>query len=227
MAWDLSKPTGSVFIRNFDHGIVEWLGGTVVDMDANNPQNKRRGYAVNVPAAVPPLVPIIFNSPEQIYEGKIYPSFHISRDSIEPALQRWHSVKQLEYAAGVSGFEEVIGGVSGFSKIETKVQAWPFDLFYTISCYARYEHEAIPMLKTILRVFKPYSMINVIDTLGQVRTYTTFAESGVQDIGEFADVADRLKAYSVAVRVEGELDLDDPVIRDTVSQVTNNLNKAR
>lgn len=226
MAIQYKKPTGDVFIRNFDQGMVETLGGTVRTLaDTNIGMGLRKGYWIDVPACAPIEVPIIFNNPEQIYESKIYPSFLITRTSIEPATQRWHSVGQLEYIAGVSGTEEVIRGVSGFSKNETKVQAWPVDIFYDVSCFARYEHEAIPMVKTILRVFKPYSRIKLLDSLGQERWYSAFAESGVQDIGELADVADRLKAYTISVRVEAELDLNDPQVSSTVSSVVNGVYK--
>lgn len=183
---------------------------------------------MDITGVEPLTVPVIFNNPEQIYERKIYPSFLVTRDSIEQDLARWHSVRHMEYIAGTSGsFESVSAGlspqtaqtVSGFSSIEMKAQTWPFNLFYTISCYARYEHEAIPLLKTILKSFTPYSRIHVIDSLGDTRSYTVFAEGTVQDIGEYVDVPDRLKAYSWTIRVEGELDLHDPILRNTVGHV--------
>jgi len=142
---------------------------------------------------------------------------------MEPALNRWLSVKSVEYSSGVSGTDEVIDGVSGFSRIEQKEQAWPFDIYYTISCYARYEHEAIPMMKRLLKTFRPYSKIDLTDSLGDNRSYTVFAETGVQDIGEFVDVADRLKAYTIDIRIEGELDVNDPVVRDSIGTVENSL----
>ena len=223
MVANISPKTGQVFVRNFDQGVVETLGGSVQSLPDGSIKGNRRGYYITIPTSSPMLVPIIFNNPEQIYESKIYPSFLVARESIEPALNRWQSVKQLEYMAGVSGTEEVISGVSGFAQLESKVQAWPFDMFYTISCFAKNEHESMPMLKTILRVFKTYSRINLIDSLGDSRSYTAFAESGVQDISEYSDVADRVKAYAVSIRVEAELDLDDPVISSTVSGVQNSL----
>ena len=180
-------------------------------------------------------MPVIFNNPEQVYELKIYPSYVITRTTpAEPALFRWHSVKQLEYKAGVSGTEEVVTpsgfgppqqSVSGYGQLERKQQAWPVDIFYSIACYARYEHVAIPMTKRILQAFPLYSKINVVDSLGDVRTYTVFNESGIQDISEFVDVADRLKAYSVDVRVEAELDVVDPSVVNTTRGVDINFGK--
>lgn len=237
MVMQLSQRTGEVFIRNFDQGVVETLGGTVQIVPVNTSLGKREGYWVDIPGVEPMTVPIIFGNPEQIYERKIYPSFCVVREPPEPALMRWHSLGQLEYVAGVSGTEYSMtkptnsgrghDTISGYEQLETKPQAWPFDIVYDISCYARYEHEAIPMLKRILRVFQPYSKIRVIDSLGQERWYTVFMESGVQDIGEIVDVSDRLKAYTVTIRVEGELDLNDPTISDTVTSIKNNASKKK
>ena len=220
----LSSPTGSVFVRNFDQGVVEALGAVVrTDVLVSVGMRQRHGYWIDETFTSPTPVPVIFNNPEQIYEKKIYPSFLITRNSMEPAMVRWLSVKSIEYTSGVSGTDEVVDGVSGFSSIEQKEQAWPFDIYYTVSCYARYEHEAIPMMKRLLKTYRPYSKINLIDSLGGSRSYTVFAETGVQDIGEFVDVADRLKAYSIDIRVEAELDVNDPVVRDTLGSLVNNL----
>lgn len=218
-----NEPTGDVFIRNFDEGIVKTLGA-VARIDTLPSLNRRiNGYWLDETFTDPTAVPVIFNNPEQIFEHKIYPSYHVARSNIEPALHRWHSVKQLEYIAGVSGTETVVDGVSGFTSVETKAQAWPVDIYYAISCYARYEHEAVPMAKRILSVYKPYSKIELTDSLGESRSYTVFAETGLQDIGEVVSVADRLKAYSLDLRVEAELDLQDPITRSTVDSVVNRL----
>lgn len=227
MSQRLSPRTGEVFIRNFDQGVVEMLGATVRVLESNTAVGVRKGYFLDVVGCDPIEVPVIFNNPEQVLESKIYPSFVVTRDSVDPSLARWQSVGQMEYMAGVSGTEYVSGGVSGFSQVERKAQAWPHDLNYTISCYARYEHEAITMVKAILKVFVPYSKIYVLDSLGQRRSYTVFNESGVQDIGEYVDVADRLKAYAISIRVEGELDLMDPTTDVTVDSVVNNLSKKK
>ena len=223
-----TKPTGNVFIRNFDQGVIEEMGAVVrTDVLPSLGNRLRRGYWIDEIFTDPVAVPVIFNNPEDIYEKKIYPSYLITRTTpYEPALVRWQSVKQLEYKAGVSGTEESISGlgfdtVSGYSEIEVKQQAWPVDIYYSIACYARYEHEAIPMLKRLLKTFSPYSKISLLDSLGEDRTYTVFAETAPQDIGEFIDVADRLRWYSLDIRVEGELDVQEPVRLTTVRTIAN------
>lgn len=225
MTLKYSQQTGDVFIRAFDQGLVERLLAYVADVPNHPTVGKRRGYWVDLPTGQPTQIPVIFNNPEQIYEQKILPSFLIAREAIEPAMQRWHSVKQLQYVHGVPGTEETVklssvsgrlDYVSGYSQIETKVQAYPFDIFYAISVYARYEHEAIPMVKHVLRRLPPYSRISVVDTVGDIRRYSAFLEGGVADLGEFSDVTDRTKAYQFTVRVEAELDLTDPVTQSTM-----------
>lgn len=222
-----SKPTGLVFIRNFDEGVVVRLGGYVDTVASQQGYAARKGYWLDVPTCDPAKVPIVFNQPEQIFEKKLYPSFLVTRDPPDLALQRWHSVKQLEYMAGVSGTETTaqIGNqtVSGFARVETKVQAMPYDISYTVACYARYEHEAIPMLRAILRRFTPYSKIPVVDSLGDTRWYTTINEGGVQDLSAIADVADRVKAYAQIVRVEAELDLHDPMEQGTMGSLQSSI----
>lgn len=206
--------TGDVFVRAFDEGVMLRLGATIQTVGT------RRAYFVSIPAASPSTVPVIWNNPEQPYEKKVYPLISINRDSVEPAMQRWQSVKQTQYVAGVSGTERIVTlgnkQVSGFGSIEEKPQAYPYDLFYTIAAYARYEHEAMPMIREILRRFPPYSRIFVTDTLGSTRSYTVFGQSGIQDLSEYTDVADRVRAYSISIKVEGELDLQDPITLDTV-----------
>ena len=218
--------TGNVFIRNFDEGVVKRLGSYEATFDQQG-YGPRYGYWLDVPTCTPIQVPVIFNQPEQIFEKKIYPSILITRDPPDLAMQRWHSVKQLEYFAGVLGTETtaIVGAttVSGFGQVEVKQQAMPYDITYTVAAYARYEHEAIPLLQAILRKFTPYAKIPVVDSLGDTRWYTTVNEGGVQDLSEIADIADRVKAYAQLVRVEAELDLLDPVTHSTVGSIESTI----
>lgn len=188
---------------------------------------QRNGYWLDLPTAVPLFIPVMFNEPEPIYEKRIYPSILVTREDPAVNMARWHSVGQLEYIAGVSGtFEAVVVGrktVSGYAQVESKIQSMPFDLAYTLTCFARWEHEALPMLNQILKRFQPFSRIPVVDSLGDTRTYTTFSDGGWQNQSELVDVADRMKAYAVSVKVEAELDLNDPIVRSTVATFVTSL----
>lgn len=224
MPTKLSNPTGSIFVRAFDEGMFLALGAVLRTANQTTINRDRKGYWIDDVFTAPVEVPVIWNNPEQIYEFKIYPCYHIRRNDIQPALSRWHSIKSLEYVAGVSG-AEVVDGVSGYSTLEMKSQAWPHDLFYTVACYARYEHEAVPMMKRLLKTFPSYGTITVLDSLGQQRRYSVFNESGVQDISDFVDVADRLKAFSIDIRIEAELDLREPVTIPSVGSIDTTINK--
>ena len=57
------------------------------------------------------------------------------------------------------------------------------------------------------------------DSISENRYYTFFSDGAVNDIGEIVDVAQRLKGYSISVKVEGEIDLVDPAVRDTAQEI--------
>lgn len=205
--------TGDVFIRNFDQGVIETLGGYIGVPDTEELiamlGGEKKTYFIDIPEAVPSKVPVVFGNPEAVLQKKIYPSFLVLRDDPVPAMSRWHSIGSQKYRVpSVGAVVEVIGGVSGYSEYETAPQDQPYDLTYQIQVMARYEHQSIPMLKKVLRTYPPYSKINLIDSLGQARSYTVFQES-LNDISELIDVADRMKGWSVTIRVEGELTLND------------------
>lgn len=213
MAFD--KKTGEVTIRDFDQGVIETLGATV------HPDNQ---YYVNLPQMHEVQdVPVVFNQPEQILVNHRLPVFAINRLDLEPDNARWHSVEQFEYREGI-GNPEIVDGVTGYASYETKSQAWPFNIPYVISCYGRYEHEAQIMLRKMMRRFRPYCAIFVRDSLNEIRSYTGFVEGAIANISETIDVADRVKAYSITVRVEAEIDLHDPFnLTDTLSGTISNV----
>lgn len=242
MAINFDIRTGTVFLRNFDLGVVETLGGYLTDitqlpLSTSNGTTidgsqlvssqicARKNYVIDIPLANPTQVPVIFNRPLPLYSDRFYPSFVILRGDASPDLARWHSVGAMQYRvpSDDATFQAVILAngdvVSGYDKYEELPQAWPFNIPYTINMYARYEYEAIAMLKKVLSVFKPYSKVDIKDSFCTDRSYTVFNENGFSDISEVADIVDRVKAYSVEIRIEGELDLSEPEINDTVLEI--------
>jgi len=232
MAIKFDVETGTVFIQNFDRGLVETLGGRIdswgsilsnpsYSSAANGQLNTsqdcgKKIYVIDIPKANPPSVPVIFNKPMPLYADRFYPSFVITRGDVSPALDRWHSIGATQYripsdSASAVAVEFSNGDiVSGYTAYEQLPQAFPFDIPYTINMYSRFEYEALAMLQKVLSVFKPYSRILLKDSLCAVRSYTVFNESGFTDISEVSDITERIKAYSIEVRVEGELDLSEP-----------------
>lgn len=225
MAIKFDVQTGQVFVRNFDQGVVETLGGYVDTAQGGS----KRTYFIDIPAADPMKVPVIWNKPRQAMEAKILPSILITRLDVRPNLTRWHSIAATQYRIGVGPLEATTlpngDTVSGYAEYEQLVQAFPFDLIYSIQVQAFYEHEAIPMVKKILSVYKPYSKINLIDSLSSERTYSVFQENGFSDVSEILDVHDRMKAYSIEIRVEGELDLSDPEINSSALEIITNIHR--
>lgn len=219
-----TKKTGEVFIRNYDQGIIETMGGYI-----EVPTSKlmiemiggvKRNYFIDIPeieyGEQSKKVPVIFGNPQAIRSRKIYPSFLIVRQDPVPAMNRWHSIGMAEYRVPVNTSNpEWAYGVSGYSEMEQKVQDMPFDIVYNINVMALLESQAMAMLRKVMTVYKPYSKINVIDSLGATRTYTAYNES-VNDISELNDVADRMEGYSISVRVECELTLSVPLVSKTM-----------
>lgn len=204
--------TGIVTLRDFDRGVVETLGGVVIDDN----------YYVTVPGVAPspeqPGIPITFAFPEDIYEHHRKPGFIVSREDIAPAMQRWHP-GALQYRAPADTARPVVlNGVQGFSSTEQMAQAIPFDLSYTISIItAGNRNMAAKLLDWTLRRYPPYCAVYVLDSLGDQRTYTAWND-GVGMLDEIAEVSERTIGFAVTLRVEAEFDLAEPEIHSTVTR---------
>lgn len=243
-----SPRTGTVFIEAFDRGVLAEIAklGSELQFDPvtgkplpstgipdYGPGGKLpavcndKSYWVEIPPAVPggkaDVVFVIMGNPEQALVSAILPMIVVRRDGVQPDMKRYNSFGHIDYFMGVSGLE-VSGGVSGYAYVETKPQAMPYELTYTVSIYSRLESQALRILRRLLRRFPPYGAIPVIDSLGDQRTYTAFNDASVSDISEIVDVAERTRGYSFTVRVEGELDLYDEDIRTTLGSVVVNTN---
>ena len=112
--------------------------------------------------------------------------------------------------------------LTGFDAVEELQQAAPYDINYTISILARNRgggtNQANGILRAILRVYQPYCRIQVFDSLGDGRTYEAFQES-ISMLDEVPEVVDRVIGFAVTLRVEAELDLNDPETKRTVTQL--------
>lgn len=224
MALIFGVKCGLVFVRDYDLGIVKTIGGVY------NPD--RGQYELEIPGVVAidgsDRVPIIFNNPEQVFQKKQYPAIHIELADMPPAMGRWMSVAQHDYRVPAAGAVPLTGFgpnhtiVSGWSSWETKVQAIPFDFSYQIQLVARYQHEANTMLRKVLRILKPFSKIDIVDSAGMERSYSSYIDGSVLRLEDFEDVADRMKGYVIGLIVEGELDLSDPEELSATTGFTSN-----
>jgi len=238
--------TGFVNLRSFDEGVVETLGA-VIDEDTQNyflnlpvvetvgfdPPESSPFYRGTVdPRPGLPGIPITFADPEDVFEKYSIPVILIRREGIDPAMQRWHP-GSLQYRTPGRGALQAAVQQSpssevkyGYDRAEQVDQAAPFDLSYSINIVARnrgapgIRNQANRILDHVLRIYQPYCEIRLKDSIGDARTYEAFMD-GVSHLDEVADVTDRMIGFSVSLRIEGELDLSDPVVRRTVTRAAS------
>lgn len=174
-----------------------------------------------------PGVPVTFSFPEDVYEKYKLPVLMVRRDDITPAMQRWHP-GALQYRAPAGSAlpaRTTVGGVtlSGFDRYEEAQQAVPFDLMYSLQVSARYrgaprsKNHTNALLQYVLEVYPPYCRVVLKDSLGTVRSYEAFME-GITPMDDVGDVADRTLGHVITLRVEGELDIHDPVVQRAVTR---------
>jgi hypothetical protein len=235
------RPAGYVSLRNFDEGVVITLGAEVRDgKDYHIPIDKVS------PVAAPPGqagVPITFAFPDDKYEHWRLPCIVVRRDDIAPAMNRWHP-GMTTWRGPARGALPVIATlgtgpdaptVAGYNKYEIQQQAAPFDITYTISIMARHrgqgdrkpigedvtgnanpKTQANQLLDYVMRIYQPYCAVFVRDSLGDFRTYEAFMEA-VSHLDQVAEVTDRVIGFALTLRVEAELDLNDPIVRSAVT----------
>jgi len=223
-----NERNGDVWLSDFDRGIITTLGGvvnTIGDM-----------YVVDVPGVSPPpptgetifeAIPVYFAFPDETIDPKILPSFVIRRDDITPAMSRWHPGNQ-QYrvpaigASAVTVLNPRTGDTmaEGFDQYESKDQAVPFDLMYTIQIRARYRNnlkvEAMQMLRYTMKKYPPYTTVYLKDSNDDLRSYTAFMESP-SALDTKPDVTGRETNFNITLRVEAELDLNDPLVQRALS----------
>ena len=216
--------TGNMFIDNYDLGVIQSIGHDLnFHYDTSDPDLPC--FRVDIPGASQTSIPIYMADPNVVFVKKKFPSIVVTRGDFTPALERWHGVGQLDYRAGVSGTQIMVNDTPGFSVYQTKLQAVPYNIPYTISIFDFLERNVQVMLKKVLKAFYPQGKLFCKDSLGHDRTYDIEVEGGVSQINEIIDASRRVKGYSVEVMVFGELDLLDPTTSDSVSGITLNLER--
>jgi len=65
------------------------------------------------------------------------------------------------------------------------------------------------LLDYVLRIYAPYCTVAVSDSLGDLRSYHAFMES-ISHLDELGEVTGRMIGFALTLRVEAELDLNDP-----------------
>lgn len=229
--------TGDVWIEDFDRGMLETIGGIIMGNDyfvpvegvnyGYFPDDYRETDLRNEPM---PGVIVIFATPDDRVQAFTLPCVVVRRESVDPAEQRWpsHNLKYQAPAPGAAPVTVQYGGrtIQGWSSYEEQVGAWPYDITYMISVLAQGRNctrEAQRMLRHIMRIFPPKAGNGVFvkDTLGAERSYETFSEGPV-DLKEALDIVDRQAGFSMNIRVQAELDLNDPYFTTSVTDFNVN-----
>lgn len=218
--------SGSVFLRDFDEGLVRTMGAELVEIELDN--EIVQDYAIAIHGVTGPdkykgMVPVIWQNPEDVYQEGLLPHVNISRSSVTPAMQRWFP-GGYEYRVPASTAHEVTAGngVKGPSALEFKPWAYPYDITYEVHIRARLRAQADMMLKQIGKKFWSYGQIYLVDSEGAERGYYAFQES-LDTLDEVADIADRMIGWTISLRCEAELDFNDPYIAKTSPNVVTSV----
>lgn len=216
-----SARTGYVTVRDFDQGVVETLGAVVVDG-----AYFILGLSNLDPPPGMPGVPVVFSHPEEVLQTHRVPVIEVRRDDINPAMQRWHPGMgtyrtPTRGALPVPSF--VPGDASqGFNRYEESQQSTPFDILYTINIQARQRQfmaAANRILAYVLRIYQPYSAVYITDSVGDRRSYEAFLEA-VAPLDNVPEVGERMIGFALSLRVEAELDINEPTSHTAVTSLT-------
>lgn len=226
-----NQRTGQVWLTDFDRGVITTLGAEIIEVTTAS-GGETSIYAIKNMQGIsaPPDVdgvPVYFAFGDETIDDKILPSIVVRRDDISPAMSRWHlgneAYRVVALGANpVTVLHPITGEVwkEGFDEVEYQDQAIPVDITYTIQIRARYRNnlqvEAMKMLHYVMKKYQPYTSVYLIDSLGDKRSYEAFMESP-SAMDDMADIAGRFTGFNCTLRVEGELDLNDPVTEKVVT----------
>jgi len=232
------EQVGDVWLRDFDEGITKTLGCIEIGQRYYLPLDKAPGVEpplfteffgdVSQQGKPMPGIPIIYTSPAAGVQRYTLPCLRLRREDPSPALERWMSF-HYKYRRPAPGFPEIevtyrTRKVRGYAKYEQQEGAYPYDIPYTLTCEGvgkGARAKAHTLLKHCMKKFKPQAKVHhVKDSLGRERSYWTFTE-GPSDLSAATDIRDRTIIFALSLRVQGELDLNDPELKQAVtSQVS-------
>lgn len=214
--------TGQVFVEDFDIGVATTLGAELVSIDIDG--EEAPNYAVRIDGVTGPdvfkgLVPVVMTDPEDAYNENLLPQIVIARGSMTPQMARWFPGGH-EYQVPAKSAEMVAGpgGRMMPTVVERKWWAYPFEISYDIHLRARLRLQADRMLRHVGRPFWAYGQVFLTDSENEERGYYAFMDS-IENLSELADVADRLQGHTLSMRVEAELDFNEPHLMPTAHKI--------
>lgn len=240
---------GETFVRNFDQGVVKQLqaflsnGNYFVTVKGVQAPPYSDDHPVEALRRTPmPGVPVIWASPSDAFEDYVNPCIVVRRQDPELALERWNSQRRKYVTPANGAVQSTVNYVSGigrdgrpytktltgYNKYEVQNWPWAYDLIYTILIRAegkRAETVGLNLLRHLMRRFQPRDKVDVVDDLGVENSYYLYTE-GPTSLHENIDIANRVRGWSLTVKLLGYFDLEDAVDRQAVTQApTLNVNQ--
>jgi hypothetical protein len=109
--------------------------------------------------------------------------------------------------------------LQGYGKYEEQEGSYPYDIPYTLTMEAvglGARTKGHTLLLHCMRIFGPHGKVRVVDSLGRERKYWVFGE-GPSELTSIADIRDRTIVYALSLRVQAELDLRLPEVRQAMT----------
>jgi hypothetical protein len=215
---------GTLTLRDWDAGALLTLESEIATYTVDG--DVREVNVIRVPGVDSNLdhldgrVPVLFFTPEDVYQDFLLPCFTIKRNDLTPAFDR-HPWYQWVARGPAKGAKEITlpDGRKGYDRYENQWRATQFDITYDVQVMARRQQESNLMLMYALRHFIPPGFIfKVVDSLGDVREYDA-VEVSASETSELADIADRTVGWTISFTVRAEIDLHDPVEMPAVQAV--------
>lgn len=242
---------GTVWIDDFDRGLVVTLGGQLIDVVAEESGDTRKQYAINFrdyivrtdkngnhtrkdfkvegPPGFGGMVPVYFVVGHSAFTPKIFPCMVIRRISTDYAPENGGQAWGIEYGVPANGSTIVSVQVgneirTGANFVEIKPPADPYNITYEISARARGDSAqgvANRMWQAFSRTADPKGF--ALKLLDSL-----LEERGYDAIVEGSvhnlevlDLTGRGAGWSVTVIVHGELDHLEPYVEPTLVSTPN------
>lgn len=221
--------SGTVFVEDFDRGIVETLGAFLVDVQVEG--GTRQQYVCNVaPVVGPPefsgKVPVYFIVGNVPFVPKLLPAIVIRRTDITKAFENGGQSWGIQYKRRAPGAGTVVvtlpdnTQISGPTHNEILERSLPHNLTYDVQGKARgpsAQRDANALLRFLMRVYPPPgAVVQVKDSVGDTRGYDVISESTAWNT-DVLDLTARDIGWTLTLVVHGELDLAEPYSERTVT----------
>lgn len=220
--------SGFVYVKDFDKGLIETLGGELVTVRLEGREHQR--YAIDIPGAVGPpeygeKIPVFLVVGLSAFTPQFYPSLVLRRTSGTHDFSlggAWYPVESIRPAPNTT-MVDVVGptGIvrTGPRYVEVQQRATPQRLEYTgviESRGDRAQHDAHVMYQFLgEKILPPGGPLFLTDSLGDRRSYECLVEHS-NDLSAL-DLLTRGAIYTFNYTVYAEIDFQRAVVMPTVT----------